>query len=325
MVVARRIPVQNPPMELRQLRDFLAVLDARGFTAAAQRGGKSQQAISKSVQALEHELGVQLLDRQPRLATATSFGRLLEFHARAALDELATFESTLHRLKATGAATVRLGASPTAAAGVVGEAVLAAVKRDPALRVAVLTGLRSELLADLGTGQLDLCICVDTEDAVYPGVSRELLGQETYGVVVNAGHPLLQADQRPELSTLASAEWVVGTQVGEVEQAWRDAFVRAGLAAPIAALTTSSLEFCRNVLRSSNMLIVLPLQLVETELDRGEFGVIDIPCLRWQRPLALYRPRGAVLPPVLLDSLRRAVEREARLAARRGGASGAGP
>lgn len=53
-------------MELRQLRHFLAVIDAGSFSRAAQTLGRSQQALSKSLQALEESLGVRLLDRNPR-------------------------------------------------------------------------------------------------------------------------------------------------------------------------------------------------------------------------------------------------------------------
>lgn len=316
MVVSRCVSVQNHRMELRQLRDFLAVLDARGFTAAARNAGKSQQALSKSVQGLEAELGVQLLDRQQRVPGPTVFGRLLEPHARAALGELTAFASALQRLQASGAATVRLGASPTAAAGVVGEAVLSAVNRDPHLHIVVSTGLRPRLLADLASGRLDLCICLDNVDTSHPGLTREVLGEQAYRVVANASHPLLQPGARADLAALSEAGWVLGTGLGDVEQGWRRAFTQAGLKPPLPVLTTSSLEFCRNVLRSSQLLSVLPLQLVEAELDRGEFALVEVSGLRWQRPLALYLPRDVLPPPVLMESLRRAVAREARLSAR---------
>ena len=43
-------------MELRQIRYFLAVADARSFVAAAEKQFVSRQAISKSVAQLEEEL-----------------------------------------------------------------------------------------------------------------------------------------------------------------------------------------------------------------------------------------------------------------------------
>jgi DNA-binding transcriptional LysR family regulator len=150
-------------------------------------------------------------------------------------------------------------------------------------------------------------------DATHPGLTREVLGQQAYRVVANATHPLVQPGARPDLAALAAAGWVLGTGLGEIEQAWRATFTRAGLPPPAPLLTTSSLEFCRNVLRSSQLLSVLPLQLVETELDRGEFALVELPAFCWKRPLALYLPHGALPPPVLMESLQRAVARELRL------------
>ena len=51
-------------MELTQIRHFIAVAEAGGFTKGAQRAAVSQQAISASIARLEVELDVKLLDRR---------------------------------------------------------------------------------------------------------------------------------------------------------------------------------------------------------------------------------------------------------------------
>ena len=306
-------------MELAQLEDFLAVLAHGGFTPAAGKRGRSQQALSKSLAALEQELGAPLFDRRGRRATST--GALLQHHAQRALQELADFTAALRAEQNGLLAAVRLGASPTPAAGLVGEAVLSAAARHPALRVSVITGLRQQLLEDLIAGRLDLCVCVDTDSSEARGLQRELLGQQSYGVIANANHPLCRK-RTCTARDLTRSDWILGSNLGAVERAWQESFARAGLAAPVPTLVTSSLEFCRNTLRSSERLSVLPLALVEADLDRGDLQVLHVPDFHWQRPLALYRRRGAKpqleLQAALLEALRRAAAREARLARRDG-------
>jgi DNA-binding transcriptional LysR family regulator len=66
-------------MELYQIKHFIAVVEAGGFTKAADRIAVTQPAISASIAKLEAELGVQLLDRRHTQVVPTAEGmRLLE-------------------------------------------------------------------------------------------------------------------------------------------------------------------------------------------------------------------------------------------------------
>ena len=63
--------------DLRALEAFVAVVEAGGMTAAAQRLGTTQSAISQTIAHLEETLGVQVLDRavRPPQPTAAEIGR----------------------------------------------------------------------------------------------------------------------------------------------------------------------------------------------------------------------------------------------------------
>ncbi len=66
-------------MELYQIRHFIAVVEAGGFTKGAQRAGVSQSAISTSIAKIEAEFDVKLIDRRLSPVGLTSAGkRLLE-------------------------------------------------------------------------------------------------------------------------------------------------------------------------------------------------------------------------------------------------------
>jgi DNA-binding transcriptional LysR family regulator len=63
--------------ELRHLRSFLAVAEELSFSAAARRSHVSQQALSRSVQQLERELGAPLFDRGARPIELTPAGKAM--------------------------------------------------------------------------------------------------------------------------------------------------------------------------------------------------------------------------------------------------------
>src|SRR5580698_2422789 len=69
-------------------RVFTTVIEAGGFTAAAERLGLSRAATSKHVQQLEERLGARLLDRTTRRVSVTDAGRRFYEQCRRILAEL---------------------------------------------------------------------------------------------------------------------------------------------------------------------------------------------------------------------------------------------
>ena len=72
-------------MELEALRIFLAAAEAGGFSPASRRLYISHSTVSRTVAALERELGVPLFVRSNRVQTLTPAGELLRTEAEALL------------------------------------------------------------------------------------------------------------------------------------------------------------------------------------------------------------------------------------------------
>ncbi len=83
---------------------FTTIIERRSLTAAARHLGRSLQSVSRSLAALEHEVGVELIRRTTRRSNPTDAG--LAFHRRlsAALAEIeaAKLETSNRRAEATG-------------------------------------------------------------------------------------------------------------------------------------------------------------------------------------------------------------------------------
>lgn len=85
-------------MELEQLRVFAAVADEGSFTGAARRLYISHSTVSRTVTALEEELGVRLVERDNRFIALTKAGETLR-------------EEAEHLLSAASAAAARVRAA----------------------------------------------------------------------------------------------------------------------------------------------------------------------------------------------------------------------
>ena len=82
-------------MELEQLRVFLAAAEAGGFSPAARALYVSHSTVSRTVAALERELGTPLFVRSNRTQTLTEAGRALADEARGLLMQAERVKQTL--------------------------------------------------------------------------------------------------------------------------------------------------------------------------------------------------------------------------------------
>lgn len=99
-------------MELRQLRYFMAVVEAGSFTAAAAELHMSQPPLSLAIAKLETELGVKLLTRSARGTQPTSAGRYLLDAGSRILGEVEDTIASLERFGAGAAGTLTIAAVP---------------------------------------------------------------------------------------------------------------------------------------------------------------------------------------------------------------------
>ena len=77
-------------MLFRQMKYFIAVVEAHSFTEASYALEISQSAVSQQIKALEDDLGVPLLVRQNRTFSLTPAGEYFYRHGKELLQEIDT-------------------------------------------------------------------------------------------------------------------------------------------------------------------------------------------------------------------------------------------
>src|SRR5258708_37297943 len=102
-------------MDLRQLEYVVAVAEEGGFTAAAAAVNVAQPSLSRSVRALEGELGVELFHRVGRGVVLSSAGEAFVAAARQVRREVAELRDSVAAVRDVVAGALEVAALPTLA------------------------------------------------------------------------------------------------------------------------------------------------------------------------------------------------------------------
>ena len=145
-------------LDLRQLRSFMDVADLGSFSAAADKAGLTQPAISLHIRLLEKQLGVRLIERVGRRAQPTAAGRDFLIHARRIAEEVAHAIDTVapHRSGVTG--RLRIGTGATACIYLL-PPVLGKIRQAmPGIEIVVQTGNTHDILRLLEANTIDAAV-----------------------------------------------------------------------------------------------------------------------------------------------------------------------
>ncbi|MGV2101599.1 LysR family transcriptional regulator [Rhizobium sp. 21-4511-3d] len=145
-------------LNLEQLAAFVSVVELGSFTAAADRAGVTQPAVSLQIKLLEQRLGVRLIERAGRRAQPSPAGAELLPHARRIIGECAATLEAMAPYKDGAAGRVRIGSGGTASIHLLPRAIAAAKKRMSGLEITVKIGNTDEILRDIEANALDLAV-----------------------------------------------------------------------------------------------------------------------------------------------------------------------
>lgn len=198
------------PVELRELRAFVAVVEEGGVSAAARRLHLSQPALSQTVRALERELGVELLVRTSTGTSPTPAGRTLLDEATAVLARVDRLRAALTVHVAPGGGVLRLGVPLELPGGLLPAALRQFGAQWPHVRVQAAHASTAAQLAALAAAELDVALVRELpagEDA-----DASLMLEEPLGVLLATHHPatahLTVVDVGVRLETLSGSDWV---------------------------------------------------------------------------------------------------------------------
>ncbi|MHB8495189.1 MAG: LysR substrate-binding domain-containing protein [Casimicrobiaceae bacterium] len=240
-------------LEIRLLRYFLAVADARSFTGAAHALGISQPTLSHQVKKLETYLGTVLFERAARNVTLSSAGTTFRPFCDRVLKELDSGVLAISELKGLMRGTLRMAVFHSFANSGLGPVFAQFARLHPGVRIEARLLPRMEMERDLIAGTLDLAIAYVSEDTEH--IDAEKLTQEELVLVVGS-QSRLAAGARLQMRRIVDLPLVLLTQEFAARQ-YLDRFFESRRLQPKVAIEMNAVDPILAVVRNSELATVI--------------------------------------------------------------------
>lgn len=285
-------------MELRQLKYFLGILQHGNFNRAADALFVTQPALSKSMRALEDDLGVDLLERTASGVIPTPYGRILANYAALACQELTRATEDITALSVHGSGKIVVGAATSILRYLLPATFDRLTELNPTLEVVICEGMREQLHIQLLRGEIDVAICTYVEGLSSPQLVEEVILTDRLSVVAHRSHPLHQVPVATG-QDLARYRWIV-PGVGKKEREKLAAMMVAdGGSAPQVAVETSSSTLMAQLIGQQPLLSYLPGLLLATDPTFANIKTVTTKMIWPAHEICIVHRKASIRLPVI--------------------------
>jgi DNA-binding transcriptional LysR family regulator len=192
-------------VETQFLNTFITVADHGSMAAAARLLNITPAAVAQQIRTLEREIGTTLIARVGRTVSVTEEGSRILQRSRDVLRNVADLRSIANESGVSG--ELRLGACPTALAGMLPDVLARMVETFPRINVFIKPGYSVDLYNDVEKGDLDAAVVLQApfplpktcewqllrEEPLIVLAPRSLAGREPHDLL--ATEPLIRYDR----------------------------------------------------------------------------------------------------------------------------------
>lgn len=259
-------------MKIDDISAFVAVVRTQSVSAAAEALRLTQSAITRRVQSLETDLGVELLDRSVKPPRPNAMGRLVYEQCARVLTEV----ERLRGLVADDSAPsglFRLGLIQTIGDVVLIDTLPRLNGRFPGLHTEVASGWGAQMVEKVENGELDAAVALFPATKVFPdGLSGRSLGRIELVVVARKGALARRAYRLREVYDIG---WVLNPDGCGFRAGLERALAGQGLSFKVN-LETFGADLQLGLVANGMGLGLMPRPILERSLHRDSLDVVDV-------------------------------------------------
>jgi DNA-binding transcriptional LysR family regulator len=261
-----------PVFDSRRLLYFYHVAKLGSISLAQAVLNAPQPVISRHINKLEEEIGLQLLDRNGRGVTMTRFGEILFRRAEAILQAMQDAREELEQARRQPTGQVRIAAPATFMTLYMPEIIRRFMTELPDVELVAAQVLTGEIYEKLITDKVDIGIVLSVPNRAKFDVHELVV--EPMVCIVGKDHPLA-GETSITRKMLAGHRLVVPSSALGLRQLI-DTYMNAGGISVIAHLQIDSVPLIREVVAQGQLATLLPQSTCRLEFDAKKFTTIEL-------------------------------------------------
>ncbi|MGG6898541.1 LysR family transcriptional regulator [Rhizobium sp. BR 315] len=288
---------KGTPLDLRQIKCFVALVEEGSVTGAARRLNVVQPAVSMSLRKFEDEFGVVLFDRTARGVVVSQKARGLYEICVHILDQVAAAADVLRCGDIETPTTLTVGSLPSGEYSLLPVALSAVAEAFPGCKITSRHSFNEELLDRVSQGLLDIAIV--SEIKKHERLPHDYLGSER---LLFVGAPGSGLERMKSISAASIAKYrMVLSPV--LRRRFENDFARAGIELT-AAVEVDAANSIFGMLRQPGWFSILPASAF-CGMPDGEFAVTPIcePAIERDRWLVWSRGRPLSMAATLFGDV----------------------
>jgi DNA-binding transcriptional LysR family regulator len=265
-------------LELRQMRQVLALAEHGSFARAAVALRLSQPALSRSIQLLERQIGSALFLRSIAGVVPTDIGRVLVQRARQVVQMAEDLDREVVSNRTLQAGQLCIGAGPYPVESVITTALTRFISAHPAIGVRVQVRDWDDFLPRLRSRELDLFVAEISTLKSEPDLEVEPLSEHALYFVGRHAHPLAGREDVTAAETFAypfiAPARIPPRLLEPMLQARRKFARRKAVPQAFPSLEFNVLAAVKRIAESSDAVTALTLSCCATELQQERLSLL---------------------------------------------------
>ena len=256
----------------KKLLYFASIIEHGSMNRAAKALDLSQPALSTSMDRLEAELDMKLMERSPRGIVPTKYGEIIYCHARMIREEVELARRDLLNARDGVSESIRIGALPSLAGSIVPMALSRWSVVYPGTELQVVENAQFDLLTGLLRRDFDMVVGFTEVFDMLDGLRQQVLFRDLLVVIARPGHPLTGKSDLT-WQDLVRYPWVSPTS-RRTHTVLEHVMTTMNVGPPAQVTVCGSVSLLKSLVVESDHLAFQPVHSIKRELDSGRLSAL---------------------------------------------------